>query len=123
MTTSEVIAFIRGLARESEHLQLFKDPACWSVPEFLILRLPSSSPKQLSQHDENTSMKLYFEILIPSKMKHFGKVLVLLFALSWTTGKPVNDFVEWNEESRDWDEDWKDDVEDGGGYTLQGIKT
>ena len=40
MTTSEVIAFIRGLARESEHLQLFKDPACWSVPEFLILRPP-----------------------------------------------------------------------------------
>ena len=56
-------------------------------------------------------------------MKHFGKVLVLLFALSWATGKPVNDFKEWNEESTDWDEDWKDDVEDGGGYTLQGIKT
>ena len=52
-------------------------------------------------------------------MKNFSKILLLLFVVSVTRGKPVLDTVNWDEEARNSDETWRDDVEDWDGRDEQ----
>ncbi|XP_044184183.1 glutamic acid-rich protein-like isoform X2 [Acropora millepora] len=56
---------------------------------------------------------------VRNKMKNFSKILLLLFVVSVTRGKPVLDTVNWDEEARNSDETWRDDVEDWDGRDEQ----